>query len=417
MPIKIKSIQKRSLASTLPIKIGNEILKIDNQPINDILDLMFYSQKEEFTLEYRDKEIKSCQVKNNFDKPLGIEAELPPCQNCVNNCIFCFVDQMPKGLRDSLYVKDDDFIYSFFYGNFITLTNLTKKNINKIITQNISPLYVSVHTTNPILHKNLLRYNHSFNILEALKKLQDHNIEIHAQIVVIPDYNDKSELFKTLTDLVEMENVTTIGIVPIGITKYRDNLANLRKLTQNEARELITHTEYMKSMRGMDHIYCADEIFILAELPFPEDSYYGNYDQIENGIGLARKTLENWKYSKRKLVNMIKNHSGNPVFITSISGIHAINPILKDIQKSIPEKKIIVNIIKNKLFGEEVTVTGLLSWADIKSGLFLKDDEYLILPSSIFNQENFTIDNFHLDDIKKEMQVDIIVVDEMFACL
>ena len=264
MTVKIKSIQKKSIASMLPLKAGCDILKIDSQPIHDILDLMFFSQKEEFTLEYKDKEIKTCIVKNNFDKPLGIEADLAPCQNCVNNCIFCFVDQMPAGLRESLYIKDDDFIYSFFYGNFITLTNLTKKNISKIITQHISPLYVSVHTTNPILHKNLLRYNHSFNIMETLQKLQEHNIEIHAQIVVIPDYNDKSELFKTLTDLVEMENISSIGIVPVGLTKYRDHLTNLRKMTKIEAIELITHIEYMKNMRGFDHIYCADELFILA---------------------------------------------------------------------------------------------------------------------------------------------------------
>jgi len=424
MTVKIQKIQRRSLAASLPIGVGDEIIKVDNEQINDILDLMFYTQKENFIIEYKPKSkqpnehqevypINLCHVTNHFDKPLGIEVSLAPCRSCVNNCIFCFVGQMPIGFRDSLYIKDDDFTYSFFYGNFITLTNLSQRDIKKIQSQHIAPLYVSVHTTNPELHKKMLCYSHNFNILETLQKLSATDIEIHAQIVVVPNYNDKAELFKTLTDLVEMENISTIGVVPVGLTKFCNNKVGLRKITKEEALELITHIEYMKNMRGISHIQCADELFILAELPIPNDSYYGNYDQIENGIGLVRKAWENWKYFKRKFILFLKNKKGNPVFVTSISGINAINPILKDIQKALPEKRIIVNVIKNRLFGDDVTVTGLLPWRDIKSQLVLNENEYLILPSVIFNIDGLTIDDFDIEMIKKDVENDIIIVDEM----
>ena len=417
MSIVINNIQKKSLATDLPLVVGDKITKIDDEPVEDIIDLMFLTQKESFTIEYINSHNnkQKCIVENNFDKPLGYEVLLPSCVNCVNQCIFCFVDQMPKGLRDSLYIKDDDFIYSFFYGNFITLTNLSVKAINKITSQHISPLYVSVHTTNPVLHKKMLRYPIDFNITDTLKIFNDANIELHTQIVVVPEYNDKEELFKTLTDLVEMENITSIGIVPIGLTKYRKKLTKLRKFTKAEAVELISHVEFMKNMRKLEHIYLADEFFVLAGLPIPEDYYYNNYEQIENGIGMIRKSWENWKYIKRKFLTLLNKTEGNPVFVTSVSGIQAINPILKDIQKSLKNKQIKAFVIKNEFFGDEVTVTGLLTWQDIKSQLKLNDDEYPVFSSAIFNHEMLTIDNIHIDNLKDELNKKFIITDELFS--
>ena len=167
MPVRINNIQKHSLADSLPIKKNYTILSIDDILVFDILDIMFFSQKKHFTIKYEDEKhnILSCKVENKFDKPLGYEVLLPDCKNCINNCIFCFIDQMPNGLRASLYVKDDDFIYSFFYGNFISLTNLNQKDIDKIKKQHISPLYVSIHTTDTSLHKDIFRYDIDFMVL------------------------------------------------------------------------------------------------------------------------------------------------------------------------------------------------------------------------------------------------------------
>lgn len=418
MPVKITNIQKKSIASDCGLKIGDTIEYIDKQKINDILDLMFFSQKDEFNIKYIDNDNVSKQINitNDFSKPLGIETELPVCKSCVNNCIFCFVDQMPEGLRPSLYVKDDDFVYSFFYGNFITLSNLTKKDIEKIINQHISPLYVSIHSSTPQMHKKLLGYKHKFNIEKTLKELQNADIELHTQIVSIPGYNDKEDLFKTISDLLEMENVNSIGIVPVGLTKYRNNLHKLRKYTKDEASEIIKNIEFLKNMRKVSHIYCSDEFFITAEQPIPSELWYNDYEQIENGIGLIRKSWENWKLIKRKFIRFINSMEGNPFFVTSVSGIQAINPILNEIQKTIKDKNITACVVKNIFFGEDVTVTGLLTWQDIENNLSkLNDNHYIVLSSAIFNYEMLTIDNIHINDIKSRLNKPVVVVDELFT--
>ena len=417
MPVKVDFIHENSIAESLPIKSGDEILSIDKEPINDILDMMFFSQRDQFTIDYKSDEsgTQRCHVINNFDKPLGFDIELPECVSCVNRCIFCFIDQMPKGMRQSLYVKDDDFIHSFFYGNFITMTNLSPKAIKKIIRQHISPLYVSVHSTNHLLHKKMLRYKNNFHIMKALKVFSDANIEIHAQIVLISGINDKEELFKTLTDLLDMENISTIGIVPVGVTKFRAQESGIRKHTKAEAVELISHVEFMKNMRKIDHVYLADEFFVLADLPIPNDDYYHGYEQIENGIGMIRKSWENWQHMRRKFLRLLNRVDGNPVFITSASGIHAINPILKEVQKGLKNKQVTAHVIKNNLFGEEVTVTGLLSWQDIKEQLKLKENEYPVFSSSIFNHEMLTLDGKHVLEIKDELKKEVYVIDELFT--
>jgi len=417
MAVIVKDILEGSIFAGSFVRAGYAIESIDSAPVKDILDLMFYTQKEEFQVNYRDNShtLHSQTLSNNFDRPLGVQADLPTCRQCCNNCIFCFIDQMPPYMRESLYVKDDDFIHSFFYGNFISLTNLSHNDINKIIDQHISPLYVSIHTTNHSLHKKLFRYKNDFNILQILKQLTDADIEIHAQIVLIPEVNDQAELFKTLTHLVEIEQVTTIGIVPVGLTKHRNNLYHLRKVTQTEATQLITQVEFMKNSRQLSHIYLADEFFILARLPMPQDHYYDNYDQIENGIGMVRKAWHNWRYLKRKYLSFLSSLEGNPTFITSMSGIQAIDPILKDIQKSLPNKKVRAIVIKNNFFGDEVTVCGLLTWKDISQQLRLADDEYPVFSSAIFNNDLRTLDDIHLEQIENMLSRKVVITSELFS--
>ena len=417
MSIKITNIHSNSLAEQSPLVVGDYIHFIDDFEIKDILDLMFYSQKECFKIKFSktDNIINEYTMNNDFSKPLGIEAELAPCKNCVNNCIFCFIDQMPKGLRPSLYVKDDDYIYSFFYGNFITLTNLTRSDISKIINQHISPLYVSVHSTNQQLHKKMMGYKHDFDINNLLNTFQEAEIELHTQIVLVPDYNDKKELFKTLSDLAEMDNISSIGIVPVGITKYRQAFTPLRKFTKDEAYEIIKNVEFMKNMRKLNHIYTADEFFIMAEQPIPSELWYNDYEQIENGIGLIRKSWENWKHLKRKFIRFINSIDGEPLFVTSVSGIQAINSILNEIQKNLSNKSITARVIKNDFFGHSVTVTGLLTWQDIYNQIEFNHNNYLVLSSAIFNYEMKTIDNYHIDEIKNTINIPIIVIDELFA--
>jgi putative radical SAM enzyme (TIGR03279 family) len=414
MPIIINKKKKKSIAYSLPIKKGFNVIRIDNHLINDVLDLIYFTQNDSFTIEVTDLNNKThvYKVKNTFDKPLGIEVDLPECKNCVNNCIFCFIDQMPPNMRDALYVKDDDLIYSFFYGNFITLTNLTDIDFNKIISQRISPLYVSVHTTNPILHKTIMRYEHEFIILDVLKRFMNANIEIHAQIVLMPGVNDGNELDNTLVDLIELENIISVGIVPVGLTKFRDN--NLRKYNKIESVDLINKIDIYKKEKFIDHIYLADEFYLIAEKPIPNDEYYDDYIQIENGIGMIRQSYLNWKLISRKFLRLLNNKEGTPVFITSISGIKAIKPIINQIEENIKDKEIKTFVIKNNYFGEEVTVTGLLTWNDISTQISLQVKEYLILSSAIFNADMKTLDDVHISDIKNDLNCDIVVLNELF---
>jgi len=411
MPVIINNIQKRSLASRLPIAIGHTIIRIDSKPVDDILDVIYYSQKSDFVIEYSDLEgvLRTCSVHNDFCKPLGIGVDLPACVSCVNSCIFCFIDQMPPGMRDSLYVKDDDFIYSFFYGNFITLTNLSESAFKRIISQRLMPLYVSVHTTNPKLHRRISRYTHDFDIMKALRRLDKGNIEVHAQIVLMPGINDKEELQRTLSDLIKRTNITSIGIVPVGVTKYRVS-QDIRKYSGAEASEIISEIETFKKINEVEHIYAADEFFIMSGTSIPSDDYYHDYVQIENGIGMVRKSLMNWKKIKKKFNKFLSEMVGTLVFVTSVSGAHAIKPIIDEMKGQVR-----VCVINNQVFGEEVTVTGLLTWADIKSQVVLGADEYMVFSSGIFNVDMKTLDDVHISEIQREMGKRALVMDEMFC--
>ena len=422
MPIIINKIQKNSLAHALNFKKNYTILSINKQPVNDILDLMFLTQKNKFSIEYKDDKnnLFIVNIKNNFDKPLGIEVELSPCQLCINNCIFCFIDQLPKELRSSLYVKDDDYLYSFFYGNFITLTNLSEKDINKIITQRISPLYVSVHTTDQVLHKKMLRYETDFDIMSTLKIFQENNIQLHTQIVLVPGYNDGDYLCKTIDDLAAMHNIISIGVVPVGTTKFRSGDFQSPHRTDGVSPSkcsdgispLMWRSEIAATGNGetplvqnIPHLYFADEFYVRTQTPIPDADHYNDFPQIENGIGMIRKSWENWKKNKKKHLKKLQD---SPVFITSISGSYAIKPIVNEI----PNARMI--IIKNNFFGHQVTVTGLLTWSDISEQMILNENEYPVFSSAIFNHEMKTLDGFTPQNIENFINKKIVIINELF---
>jgi putative radical SAM enzyme (TIGR03279 family) len=425
MPLKINYITPNSIGSTLPLRIGDLIVSVDKHIINDVLDLLYHTQKDEFTIEYINEtnETKQCKTRNISNKPLGYETALPDCSHCINDCIFCFISQMPKGLRDSLYIKDDDFSYSFFYGNFISLTNLSPMTLKKIISQRISPLYISVHTTNPKLHKKIFRYNIDFNIKETLDILSKNNIDIHTQVVLIPEINDGKELLRTLSELMKLKNIQSIGIVPVGLTKHRENLSILKKVTPELARNIISEVSdlYINERTHFNlpckaNIYLADEFYILANHKIPPNEYYDNYDQIENGIGMVRKARENYIKHRRKYIKLISEKEGNPVFVTSILGWEALKPILRDMKKQLVNSTKIIKqqIISNLLFGESVTVTGLLSWDDIKNQLTIDKTDYLVLSSAMFNHEMKTLDGYYLSDIEKTLDSKPVIINELW---
>src|SRR5690554_6532106 len=229
MSVKIKKVDLSSFAAEIGLQDGDIILKINDSNIADFLDISYYGSEEKLEIEVlRDEKKLIVSGEKDSDESLGLELEAHSCRECVNNCVFCFIDQMPKGLRETLYIKDDDYAYSFIFGNYITLTNLSQTIIDKIISMRITPLYISVHTTNPILRKQMMRYKQDFDVLDVLKKLASGGIEYHTQLVLIPSINDGDELEKSLQDLTSSELATVgIGVVPVGLTKHREGLDNL----------------------------------------------------------------------------------------------------------------------------------------------------------------------------------------------
>jgi len=411
MPVKILSIQKNSLTVHHNLQKKDKIFKINDHPIDDFLDFQFYSADEilHFDILKNDGKSEVITIYQDWKIPLGIEVEQPKCKICINDCIFCFVHQMKSGLRKSLYLKDGDYRFSFIYGNFITLTNLTKKDYQKVIAQTLTPLYISVHTTNPILHKKMLRYKKDFDIFENLKFLSENKIELHTQIVVVPDWNDGVELERTLQDLTSKDlKISSIGIVPVGLTKYRDSLTNLKTVNSKQAKEILDISQkYTKT-------YCSDEIYLLADQEIPNEDFYDDFPQLENGIGMIRLLLENWKIKKRSFISEIKKYEENFIFITGILSEKYIQKIADDINSEL-ENKVRALAITNHFFGESVTVSGLLSARDIISQINLAENEIPVLSSNTFNTEGFTIDNIHLKYLMKEFNGKLLIINEQFS--
>ena len=411
MPVKILSIQINSIAEKHDLQKEDKIVKINNHLIEDFLDFQFYSADETLHIQILKNDGKSeiITIHQDWEIPLGIEIEQPKCRACINDCIFCFVHQMKPGLRKSLYLKDGDFRFSFVYGNFITLTNLTKKDFQKIIAQKLTPLYISVHTTNPVLHKIMLRYKKDFNILEKIKFLSENKIELHTQIVAVPDWNDGVELERTMQDLTsENLNISSIGIVPVGLTKYRNSLIELKTVNSKHAKELL------KISQKYPKTYCSDEIYLLANEEIPNEDFYNDFPQLENGIGMIRLLLENWKINKRKFISDIKKKKECFIFITGFLAEKNIQKITDEIN-SVSKNKVRVQAITNHFFGESVTVSGLLSARDIISQTKLKENEIPVLSSNIFNTEGFTLDNIHLKNLMKEFNGKLLIIDEQFS--
>lgn len=411
MSLQITSIQKNSSAQQHNFQKTDKIIKINNHPIHDILDFQFYNADEilHFEILKRNGKTRKITILRDLKTTLGIEVEQPKCRSCINNCIFCFVHQMKAGLRKPLYLKDGDYRFSFIYGNFITLTNLTKKDYQKIIEQRLSPLYISVHTTNPILHQKMLRYKKKFNILEKLRFLSMNNIELHTQIVVVPKWNDRSKLERTLKDLTLNELKTaSIGIVPVGLTKFRKSLPKLETVNSKQAKEIL------EISRKYPKTYCSDEVYMLANEEIPDIDFYDEFPQLENGIGMIRFLLENWKIKKSKFIREIEKYQNDFVFITGILAEKYINKIADEINNEL-KNKIRVQKISNHFFGESITVSGLLSARDIISQTELNENEIPVVSSNIFNTEGFTLDNLQRKNMVKKFNGKLLIVNEQFS--
>ena len=410
MPIAIKDIIDGSLADNSKLSIHDRIISINGNEINDFLDLQFYIADDILKIIYLDNLgiEHSLEIRQDWETPFGVIFQEPKCRTCANDCIFCFVDQMPNNLRKTLYIKDDDYRFSFVFGNFITLTNLSDKDISRMIEQKLNPLYISVHTTNPVLHKKMLRYKHNFNIIEKLKFLSKNGIEFHTQIVIIPGWNDGKELEHTLIDLTSPEiNSLSVGIVPIGLSKFRNSLTQLYPVNSKQAVQIL------KLSSGFSRTYCSDEIYLLANQKIPPEDFYDGYPQLENGIGMIRLLLENWEINKNDFVFDIQTKSEIIVFITGKLAYSTISGISDEINQLHPQKTRTIEVI-NHAFGENVTVAGLLNASDILDQVKLEINETPALSNNIFNEDGLTIDGLGKDELKKKFGGKLLIINEEF---
>lgn len=408
--VKIEHIDPNSPAEKVGLKKGDLIISINRNRIKDALDLMFYASEEILNLTVlRAGQTINLNIKKGYES-LGIEVETFRIKRCRNKCLFCFVEQLPKGLRKSLYIKDEDYRASFLYGNYITLTNLTKEDYGRIKKLNLSPLYISVHATDPEIRSKLLGNYDAPPILSELKKLVKNKIRLHTQIVLCPGLNDGTVLEKTIMDLYKLyPYVSSIAIVPVGLTKYHRN--NLQSVTKQKAEEVISIVEgYQKRFfrkHGLTIVYLADEFYIKAEKNFPPLKFYDDFPQIENGVGMVPLFLHKIKKLNVPTINLNKR-------VVTFTGI-SFYPFLLEFIEKIKKKNIPIDLIpiKNNLFGELITVTGLLAGEDIIKGLapYVEKHNFVIVPEvTMKDSENKFLDDMTLNDIEKILEVKTLKV-------
>lgn len=419
MAVKIFDVTTGSHADKAGIKKGETLLSINSNEIVDVLDYRFYQVNRKLTLEVADenKNVRTIEMTKGEYEEIGLEFEtylMDKQHSCRNKCIFCFIDQLPKGMRESLYFKDDDSRLSFLFGNYITLTNITEHEIDRIIKMHISPINVSVHTTNPELRCKMMNNRFAGDTLKYLKRFADAGITLNCQIVSCPGINDGDELVRTLTDL-EALGVNMTAIVPVGLTRYRENLYPLVPYNKETAGQTIDIIEKMGDecvkKHGRRIFFPGDEFYLLAKREIPSPEFYEDFSALEDGIGMIAYLTDDvgWKLEEldadESLCHKVTIACGEGVF-----------PYMKRIMSMINEKfpNITINTraIKNNFFGGGVNVSGLVTGGDLIDQL--RDDDLgdrLIIPSSMLRFENdLFLDDVSTDDVERELGVTLVPV-------
>lgn len=419
MAVKIFDVTTGSHADKAGIKKGETLLSINSNEIVDVLDYRFYQVNRKLTLEIADenKNVRTIEMTKGEYEEIGLEFEtylMDKQHSCRNKCIFCFIDQLPKGMRESLYFKDDDSRLSFLFGNYITLTNITEHEIDRIIKMHISPINVSVHTTNPELRCKMMNNRFAGDTLKYLKRFADAGITLNCQIVSCPGINDGDELVRTLTDL-ENLGVNMTAIVPVGLTRYRENLYPLVPYNKETAGQTIDIIEKMGDecvkKHGRRIFFPGDEFYLLAEREIPSPEFYEDFSALEDGIGMIAYLTDDvgWKLEEldadESLCHKVTIACGEGVF-----------PYMKRIMSMINEKfpNITINTraIKNNFFGGGVNVSGLVTGGDLIDQLRGDDlGDRLIITSSMLRFENdLFLDDVSTDDVERELGVTLVPV-------
>ncbi|APM38724.1 DUF512 domain-containing protein [Clostridium kluyveri] len=415
MKNRIKAIKPGSIAEEMEMEVGDYLISINNAKVKDIIDYKFLISDDyaEVEIQKENGEIWTLEIEKEYDEDLGVEFEdaiLDKPKSCHNKCIFCFIDQMPEGMRKTLYFKDDDSRLAFLQGNFVTLTNMRKEDIDRIIKYKISPINVSVHTTNPRLRVKMINNRFAGNIYKVLKKLTKNHIKVNCQIVLCPDINDGRELKRTIEDLYKLyPEVENVAVVPVGVTKYRQGLFNLKQYNENSAREQLEIAEelqkkYIKEV-GAPFVRFSDEFYIISNKEIPSAEFYENYKQLEDGVGMVRIFRDNIKNGLKDLNLKAK---GSFTFITGDLAYEEIKNAAKKIMKTNPHIIIHVKKIINNFFGNTITIAGLVTSKDILEQLKCEIlGNYLIIPECMLRK------GYELSQSNKRVFLDDVTLEEL----
>lgn len=419
MSVKIFEVEKGSFADKKGIKSGDTLVSINGNDIEDVLDFRFHQQNERVILRVINSKgrEKSIRIKKGEYDELGLNFEtylIDKQHSCKNKCVFCFVDQLPKGMRSSLYFKDDDTRLSFLFGNYVTLTNITEREIQRIIDMHISPINVSVHTTNPDLRVKMMANPNAARVMDILKRFAKANISLNCQLVLCPEINDGAELERSLNDLSTLAPaIKSIALVPVGLTRHREGLCPLKPYDKEKARKVIScaneYGERFLKEFGTRLVYPADEFYIKAGLPLPEYDFYEDFLQLENGVGLIRSMQNDIDFC---LENEEENSAALDASIaTGVDAAPFIEKEIERIKKVFPNLNAKVFAVKNDFFGHTITVAGLLTARDIINSLKGKHlGSHLILPDVMLrHQTDKFLDDLTIGDVEKELNVKVVV--------
>ena len=416
----ISKVYKDSIADELGIEVGDLLISINGEPIHDIIEYRFLLSDEylEVEIQKQNREVYIYEIEKDYDDDLGIEFTNPiidKAKSCRNKCVFCFIDQLPKGMRETLYFKDDDSRLSFLQWNFVTLTNMSEEDINNIIKYRISPINISVHTTNPELRKTMIKNKFAGNLYSIMERLAEAQIQMNCQIVLCPGYNDKEELERTVSDLTKLyPYVNSAAAVPVGITKHREHLPNLEIFNEKTAGETIDQVDklqkkYLKEL-GTRFIFLSDEFYIMANRKLLDYDEYEGFIQFENGVGMISKFE---REIKDYLENLSEDHKSKIKKVSIATG-HSAYEFMCEMAKCIMEKcpnvQIDVYKIINNFFGDTITVSGLVTATDIIDQLKDKNlGETLYIPRSMLKaDEEIFLDNITLENLSDIMGLEVV---------
>lgn len=420
MPVKILAVEPGGPASHAGVRPGETLLSINGNEICDILDYRFYETDRHLSIVLRDGAgaERTVQIRKGQYESIGLEFEtylMDQQHSCTNRCIFCFIDQLPKGLRKSLYFKDDDSRLSFLFGNYVTLTNLKEREVDRIIKMHISPINISVHTTNPELRVKMMGNRFAGKSLDILYRFAKAGIKLNCQIVLCRDINDGEELDRTLKDLTSLwPSVQSVAVVPLGLTKYRQGLYPLTGYDSETARAVVRQLERWgdrcEQKYGQRICYAADEFYLKAQLPIPPAPFYGDFDQLENGVGLMASLKQEFLDA---LEDFVPPASARKVTLaTGVAAYPFLDTLLDELRQRCHNLTCNVVPIVNDFFGDTITVAGLVTGGDLLKQLRGRElGDALLLPDVMLRREgDIFLDDVSLEELSEALQIQIITV-------